>query len=78
VAYTLILSYALAIRMVGTFSLNLSDRPWMVSDAYTPPLSSPNILIPNLIMDLRDGHSEVAAKLLAHPSLSTAHGSVPG
>lgn len=50
----------------------------MVSDASTPPHPSPNILFPNLIMDLRDRHSEVAAKLLAHLSLSTTHGSVPG
>jgi hypothetical protein len=49
----------------------------MVSDAYTP-LSSPNILLPNLITDLRDRHSEVAAKLLTHLSLSTVHGSVLG
>jgi hypothetical protein len=78
VAYALILSYSPAIRMVGTSTLNRSDRPWMVSDAHTPPLPSQNILFPNLTMDLRDRHSEVAAKILAHPSLSTAHGSVPG
>jgi hypothetical protein len=36
VAYTLILSHALAIRMVGTSSLNRSDRLWTVGDAYTP------------------------------------------
>lgn len=79
-AYTLILSPpdAFAIRrLVGTSGLNRSDRPWMVSDASTPPFPSPNILFPNLTMDLRDRHCEVAAKLMAHSSLSTAHGSVP-
>lgn len=57
VAYALILFYSLAIRMVGTSSLNRSDRLWTVNDAYTPPLHSPNILFPNLIMDLRDTHT---------------------
>ena len=40
---------------------------WSV--AHIPPLSSPIISFPNLIMDLRDRHSEVAAKLLARPCI---------